>query len=166
MEWQYNQAIESLKRSLDLSPESPELDIDIATAYAQRAESENRPLDFGEAIDYLGKALSKKPENSLALYNRAIVEEKLNLYEQAIKDWEHYLRIDSAGPWSAEARQRLEAIRQHLKQSSVIAPLKTEPSYALAEIAKRHYGIQKSSQAQQDSADERISAIRTHKVAP
>jgi len=154
LEWQYNQAIESLKHSLDLSPESPDLDCDLATAYAERAEAENRPLDYGEAIEYLGKALSKNPENSLAIFNRAIVEEKLNLYEQAIKDWEHYLRIDSVGPWSAEARQRLEAIRHQLKESGVASPLQTEPADALADLTERRRGIQKNSQSQQDSADE------------
>jgi CHAT domain-containing protein len=154
LEWQYSQAIESLKHSLDLSAESPELDTDLATAYVERAEAENRPLDYGEAIEYLGKALGKNPEDQVAIYNRAIVEEKLKLYEQALKDWEHYLQIDSAGPWSAEARQRLEETRQHLKDSGVASPLKTEPADALADISARHRGAQRNSQAQQDSADE------------
>jgi hypothetical protein len=32
-------------------------------------------------------------------------------YNQAIRDWEHYLRVDASGDWAAEAQRRLSELR-------------------------------------------------------
>jgi CHAT domain-containing protein/tetratricopeptide (TPR) repeat protein len=125
LEFHYDPAIQILQRALDLQPDSPELLIDLASAHYQRAEANDRPVDYGKAIEYLGRALAATPDDPVALFNRAITEEKLHLYDPAINDWQHYLRIDPTGPWAEEARQRLADVQKKLtnKQSSLSRPL-------------------------------------------
>ena len=126
LESHYESAIETLHRTLDLDPASTEAMIDLATAYYERAVANNdRQVDYGSAIDYLGRALGRTPDNRVALFNRAICLEKLHLYGPAINDWQDYLRLDSKGPWAQEARKRLEQVQSKVakKQSSLRAPL-------------------------------------------
>lgn len=115
LDWQYEAAIKSFKRALEAQPGSPPLLRDLATAYFQRAEAQDRAIDYGEAIELLGEALAKQPDDPVALYNRAIAAEKMFLYQRAIEDWEHYLRVDPGGPWAGEARQRLDDLKKKLK---------------------------------------------------
>ena len=130
LEWEYDEAIRSLRRALDLDQGSPNLLCDLATAYVQRGDSENRPLDYGQAIEYLGQILQKDPANKLALFNRAIVEERLQLVEQATRDWQKYLQIDPDGDWSNEARQRLQALQEKTKSGLEFPHSERDPALA------------------------------------
>jgi len=125
LEGKYDAAIEALRRAVELQPGSPALLADLATAYFQRARTENdRAEDFGTAYEYLSQALKIQPDDAVALFNRAIVAEHESLYRQALDDWEHYLRLDSGSAWAGEARERAEAVRDKLKEhGSVAAPL-------------------------------------------
>lgn len=116
LEGKYDAAVESLRRALELNPGSPSLLTDLGTAQFQRALETNRDQDFGAAFEYLSEALRAHPEDSVALFNRAIVAERQFLYHQAVDDWEHYLRLDSTSEWAEEARTRANAVREKLKQ--------------------------------------------------
>lgn len=112
-------AIESLQRALQLSPDSPSLLTDLGTAYYQRAESAQRPIDYGIAIEYLSRALDKSPDDPVALYNRALAEGRVPLYREALKDWEHYLRFSPSKAWADDARRRVNEIREKLNSESL-----------------------------------------------
>jgi len=129
----YEEAIKTVQRALESRPDSSDLLTDLGSAYYLRAKSANRPIDYGNAIEQLGKALAKNPDNPIALFNRALACEEMLLYAQAIDDWEHYLRLDGQGDWSEEAHRRLSALQERLKlhQRSQEEPL-LEP----AEIAR------------------------------
>jgi CHAT domain-containing protein/cytochrome c-type biogenesis protein CcmH/NrfG len=116
LEGKYDAAVESLRRALELDPHSPVLLTDIATAYFQRAEQEDRKDDLGAAYELLSQALKVSPNDAVVLFNRAIVAEHQFLYQQALDDWEHYLREDPSSQWSEEARNRANAVREMLKQ--------------------------------------------------
>jgi CHAT domain-containing protein len=116
LEWQYEDAIRSFERVLEANPDSPDGLRDLATAHFQRAEVEHRPIDYGNAIEELSKALSEQPDDPVSLFNRAIVYERMFLYGNAAKDWDAYLRVDPAGAWSTEARQHLEQIKKKLQK--------------------------------------------------
>jgi CHAT domain-containing protein/cytochrome c-type biogenesis protein CcmH/NrfG len=116
LEGKYDAAVESLQRALELRPDLPELLLDLGTAYFQRAQSEDRQEDYGAAFEYLSKALTLQPENTTALFNRAIVAEHQFLYRQALEDWEHYLKLDSTSQWAEEARSHADAVRTKLKE--------------------------------------------------
>ncbi|HEY6767267.1 MAG TPA: CHAT domain-containing tetratricopeptide repeat protein [Candidatus Sulfotelmatobacter sp.] len=112
----YESAIKSLQRAMETQPNSPGLLTDLGSAYFVRAESANRAIDYGNAIESLGKALAKSPDDPIALFNRALACEHMFLYSQAMDDWEHYLRVDPQGEWSDDARRRLSALKEKIEQ--------------------------------------------------
>jgi tetratricopeptide (TPR) repeat protein len=112
----YDAAIQSFQRALEIEPDSAFLETDLASAYFERAQIVDRPQDYGKAIELLGKALGKKPDDSIALYNRALVSEKMFLFHQAADDWTRYLQVDPTGEWAKEATSHLDAIRQKLRE--------------------------------------------------
>ncbi len=147
----YDSAIKTLQRALEeeplpeksenkssdanqsAHPGSPSLLTDLGTAYYLRAESADRPIDYGSAIEYLSQALQKSPDDAIALFNRALACERMFLYTQAVDDWQHYLRIDPQGDWSNDARQRLTALQEKIKQHE---KSQAEPLLTPEEIAK------------------------------
>jgi CHAT domain-containing protein/tetratricopeptide (TPR) repeat protein len=121
----YEAAIAALQRAIDLEPNSPSVLVDLASAYFERGEAQDRPEDYGMAVDLLGKALAEKPDDVVGTFNRAIISERIFLYTQAIADWEHYLTLDPRGEWAGEAQERLNALHQKLRSHdrSSVAPL-------------------------------------------
>lgn len=133
LEGKYGAAVEALRHALELTPHSPTLLTDLATAYFERAQSEDRKEDLGAAYEYLSQALQLQPDDPIALFNRAIVAEHQFLYHQALDDWDHYLRIDPTSPWGEEARTRANAIREKLKEhDSKMTPLLSPTQIAAA----------------------------------
>ncbi|MFL6303235.1 MAG: CHAT domain-containing protein [Candidatus Sulfotelmatobacter sp.] len=128
----YEAAIKSLQRALEAQPDSPGLLTDMGSAYFVRAESNDRPVDYANAIELLGKALIKERDNPIALFNRALACERMFLYTQAQDDWEHYLRVDPQGEWSDEARNRLSVLQERIKKhdKSEAEPLLTPEQIA------------------------------------
>lgn len=139
LEWHYEPAIQSLKRALDARPDSPAVLTDLASAYFERAEAEDRAIDYGTAIELLGQVLAKNPDDPIALFNRAIAYERMFLYHEAVKDWERYLRVDPKSDWAPEARQRLEALRQKLS-SHQPPKAETDPEAAARILGERANG--------------------------
>lgn len=124
LEGEYEPAVDSLRRALQLQPKSPGILTDLASAYFQRGQAADRPEDYAAAFEHLSQALAVAPDDPVALFNRAIVSEHQFLYRQALDDWEHYLRIDPRSEWADEARKRADAVRAKLKDhESQAAPL-------------------------------------------
>jgi CHAT domain-containing protein len=118
LDGKYEAARESLTRALQLSPKSPEILIDLATAYSQKG-------DYAAAFEYLSQVLAVKPDHPVALFNRAIVGEQLHLYRQSLDDAERYLKIEPNSEWVGEASTRANEIRTKLQKhdQSHAAPL-------------------------------------------
>ena len=134
LEGKYDAAVESLRRALELEPNSPAYRIDLATAYFQRAQASNRKEDLGAAYEHLSKALEMHPDDPVALFNRALVAEHQFLYHQALDDWNRYLQIDPHSAWSIEAREAAERVSTTLKNhdSSEALPLLSPAQIAAA----------------------------------
>ena len=97
---------------------------DAASAYFQRGDLADRAGDFGKAIELLSRVLAKKPDDPIARFNRALVNERMFLFRQAVADWEYYLRLDPNGAWAIEAKQHLSNLQQKLRAQESRA---TEP---------------------------------------
>jgi CHAT domain-containing protein len=124
LDWAYDSAISTLNEARELEPASTATKLDLASAYFERAESSGRPIDYGTAIELLGQVLASHPDNQDALFNRAIIFEKMFMYHEALKDWDEYLRADPSGEWSNEARQRAEELRKKISdQEATRGPL-------------------------------------------
>ncbi|HLW80247.1 MAG TPA: tetratricopeptide repeat protein, partial [Terriglobia bacterium] len=127
LEWDYEAAIRNFKRAGEAEPDSPDLMRDLAMAYFEKAEAADRAIDYGTAIELLGKVLARNPDDPVALFNRAVTCERMFLYQQAIEDWQHYLRVDPTGGWAGEAQRRLSSLEQKVKASQPRALL-TRPA--------------------------------------
>jgi Cytochrome c biogenesis factor len=135
LEGKYDAAVDSLRRASELDPQSPAILTDLATAYYQRAQQEDKKEDLGAAFEYLSRALKMRPDDPVALFNRALVSEQQFLYQQALDDWDHYLRIDPSSEWAEEARNHASSIREILKRHTHIAPLLSPAAVAAAASA-------------------------------
>ena len=133
----YGDAIKSLQRAVEAERESPSLLTDLGIAYFQRAtaDPQNHASDYGKAYETLSTVLAKLPDDPIALFNRAIVAERLTEFRQAEEDWEHYLRIESSGPWSEDAKERLRQLREkyhswkHRRSQPLLSPSQLADQY-------------------------------------
>ena len=134
LEWNYEKAIQELDDALMLKPNDPGLLIDKATALFQRGQKRGAEgsIDYGEAAENLSRVLKQRPKDEVALFNRALLYERLHLPNEAIADLERYLGIESSGPWADDARARLEQLRKLVRShaDSWSEPL-TNPSMLL-----------------------------------
>jgi CHAT domain-containing protein len=126
---------------LDAQPDSPALLTDLATAYFQRAVATDHAIDYGQTIELLGRTLAKTPDDHVALFNRAIALQKMFAYQEAIRDWEHYLRVDPKGSWADEARRRLSELQEEMKaRDRPLALLQSDPVTATPLLRARATG--------------------------
>jgi CHAT domain-containing protein len=116
--WHFEAAIESLDEAISEQPASSAFLTDLATAYFERAEATGRMLDYGSAIEILGRVLAKTPDDPVALFNRALSAERILLLHQAEDDWKHYLKVDRRSGWAEEATRHLAEVERKLKDSS------------------------------------------------
>ncbi len=123
LDWSYADAIRSLSLALDLDASANArvkagILVDLATAYFERAEAENRAIDYSMAADKLGQAIQYDGALTEAFFNRALVYEKIPLYPAAVADWKRYLALDPRGAWADEARQRLARLEAKIKAAN------------------------------------------------
>src|SRR6266851_6677448 len=130
-------AVKLLGRVHDASPKSVPALIDLGAAYFEKAERDGSDVSYGKSLELLGEALDVEPENTIALYNSAIVEGRLFLYRQAADHWRSYLVLDKYSGWSTEAKQHLALIRQKLEQheTRIKSPLRTPAEIAANGLA-------------------------------
>ncbi|HTD22035.1 MAG TPA: CHAT domain-containing tetratricopeptide repeat protein [Terriglobales bacterium] len=114
----YQPAIETLNHALRLQPNSFYLLVDLATAQFERAEATSSPADYEAGLQYLGDAIRMEPNNPVGLFNRAIIYERLYLYDRAIADWEQFLKVETDPGWKKEGEQRLQQLRQREQKRS------------------------------------------------
>ena len=110
----YEAALTDLQQALGADSRSVTILGDLATAYFERGEATGRFADYGLAFELQSRGLRAEPANPVLLFNRAIAAERLFLFAQGTADCESYLRLDSAGAWADEARQRLARLRARL----------------------------------------------------
>lgn len=110
--WNYGPAIQALKRADALRPDSPQILVDLASAYFERAQASGHDADYGIANELLSQALRARPDQPLALYNRAIIAERILLYDEAVSDLKRYLSLDPSGGWANQAREQLASLQK------------------------------------------------------
>ncbi|HYC87806.1 MAG TPA: CHAT domain-containing protein [Thermoanaerobaculia bacterium] len=84
---------------------------DLAAARYSAGVQLNQPVRFAEALAAADAALridSKLPE---ALFNRALIVERLGLRDRARDAWQRYLTVDPDGDWAGEARKHLQQLQ-------------------------------------------------------
>jgi len=131
LDGKYDEAVAMLRRAVQVTPHTPALLTDLATAFFQRGDKQNRQEDFGAAYEYLSEALRIEPNDPVALFNRAIVGERQFLYHHALTDWERYLQVDAGSEWAEEARNGESRVRASLEEHESTA----QPLLSPAQVA-------------------------------
>jgi CHAT domain-containing protein len=80
---------------------------DLSAALYAAALQLNRPSLYPQALDAADRALRLAPDAREALFNRALIIERLGLTEQARAAWQRYVQIDPSSSWADEARRHL-----------------------------------------------------------
>jgi tetratricopeptide (TPR) repeat protein len=133
------EAIAAYQRVLDIEPAHAAAHINLGTLYYNRqdfnlAEKHYRSaleadpryalayFDLGNVLDETGRvheaiqtyktALQLAPTYADAHYNLALAFEKLREPRKALKHWQAYVKLDTAGPWSVHARTQIQRILQ------------------------------------------------------
>jgi tetratricopeptide (TPR) repeat protein len=133
------EAIAAYHRVLELDPTHAAAHINLGTLYYNRQdfslaerhyrqaiESDPRYalayFDLGNVLDETGRvqeaihtyktALQLASTYADAHYNLALAYEKLREPRKALKHWQAYVKLDTAGPWSVHARSQIKRILQ------------------------------------------------------
>ncbi|HUR80780.1 MAG TPA: CHAT domain-containing tetratricopeptide repeat protein [Thermoanaerobaculia bacterium] len=83
---------------------------DLAAAYYEAAIRHDAPEFLADALAAADRALTIEPRRREALFNRALILQRLGLRTDARSAWSQYLMFDSASGWANEARTHLEAL--------------------------------------------------------
>jgi CHAT domain-containing protein len=115
----YDKAIKQLDTALASKPDDAGLHSDLGAALMERGN--NRPagesdgeklLDFARALESLDRALTYDASLPDALFNRALLQQSMNLPGQAADDWSRYIELDSKSSWTEEARRNLKLLEE------------------------------------------------------
>jgi CHAT domain-containing protein/tetratricopeptide (TPR) repeat protein len=83
---------------------------DLSAAYHEVALRYNAPQLLADAVTSADRALALEPRLPEALFNRALMLERLGLRTDARNAWLRYLEVDATGEWAHEARTHLIAV--------------------------------------------------------
>lgn len=135
----HGEALAAYHKVLDLDPAHAAAHINLGTLYYNRQdfalaehhyrqaiESDPRYslayFDLGNVLDETGRvheaiqtyktALQLAPTYADAHYNLALAYEKIREPRKALKHWQAYVKLDSAGPWSVHAHSQIKRILQ------------------------------------------------------
>ncbi len=106
----YDDAVQSLLAASREQPANARYLSDVAAVQLERARLGLRPDDLPRALAAADRARRLDPSLNEAWFNRALAVSALSLTDQAKIAWTEYLKRDSASPWAAEARARLEEL--------------------------------------------------------
>lgn len=72
--------------------------------------------NYRAALDRFNEALLYKPRDADATFFLAQTQEKLELYDRAIKNYHDYLAMLSEGPYARESQEAVKRIEPHLQK--------------------------------------------------
>jgi CHAT domain-containing protein/Flp pilus assembly protein TadD len=101
------EGIARLRALADAAPKDARIHNDLAAAYYSTALRLGRAALYPQALAAADRALQFDPRMAEALFNRALILERLGLRAEARRAWEQFLAVDPSSPWAAEARAHL-----------------------------------------------------------
>ena len=113
LDWHYKAALASLDKVADSQVnDSPEFLLTRSLAFYEQSEVSKESQGYFLAVDLLGRALQKAPDDPILFFNQAVACEKIHSYECAISDWDRVLAIEKDPNWTTEARKHLDQIKE------------------------------------------------------
>ncbi len=116
-ERKFDEALPELNRAVELAPQNAGFQSDLGAVYLEKtkqAEIEEKGEDFFKNADaglrHINKSLELNENLLEALFNKALLLQKMQLSGQSREAWMKYLEKDSASPWADEARKYLKLL--------------------------------------------------------
>ncbi len=112
----YDPAIDTLDRLVAAGPVTPGLLADDGMAYFLRGLATGSQNDRSTALDNLRRADEMAPDDTVVLFNEAVVMEDRGQVINAVETWNRYLRFERDAAWLAEGRRRLSTLEDRLSR--------------------------------------------------
>jgi CHAT domain-containing protein len=112
----YDDAMARLEAAASTSP-SAQIWSDLAAARYAAAADQGRAALYPRALAAADEALRLDPRLGEALFNRALILERMGLVDAARRAWTRYLGADASSKWAEEARTRLADLPEVRKSS-------------------------------------------------
>jgi len=109
-----DRAVEALERASRLAPTNARFLNDLAAGYVALAERDQQLLPLLKALDTIERAMACDSTLSPALFNRALILDRLYLLADAERAWVRYAATERREPWRAEGEARLRLVRARL----------------------------------------------------
>jgi tetratricopeptide (TPR) repeat protein len=100
--------IADLNQALAMAPSSISLNLLLGIAYAQEGNISEDRGSREKALELFSKVLQLEPANPSALFNRALVYEKLGMKDQSIADLNALRQNEKDSGWAYEAKMKLD----------------------------------------------------------
>jgi tetratricopeptide (TPR) repeat protein len=122
LEGKVDASITELERAHALRHADASIQLDWGMALYQNAESTGDAKVRAEAFERFSEGVRLNPKDPALLFNRALAAQTMAFYNEALDDWESYLRVDSNSGWAREARQRRDEVKKNLSGSGPAPP--------------------------------------------
>lgn len=103
-------AMDTIYRAMRARPGDAGIRSDAAAIALAEAMQSEHPEDLPDALAYADAALERNERLPEALFNRAVILERMGLSHHAVAAWRLYLTVDGTSAWADEARQRLQKL--------------------------------------------------------
>lgn len=128
----FDQAIQQFETALKTDPNEALIYADLGAALLEKGKlsldkgrANPSGSEFGKGMEDLSRAvvnLNKASELDSTLlepiFNRALAQQSLMLYQEAETSWQEYLKRDSTSPWAEDARRNLKDLEQRKAKTS------------------------------------------------
>ncbi len=128
----FDQAIQQFEQALKTDPNSAPIYADLGAALLEKgklsldqgrsnptgAESGRGMEELSRAVVNLNKASELDTTLLEPLFNRALAQQYLLLYQEAETSWQEYLKRDSTSSWAEEARRNLKILEERKVKTS------------------------------------------------
>jgi CHAT domain-containing protein len=121
----FDKAVNELKIAIAKEPNNAQIHSDLGAALLEKGKVEESKenkgtsgINFAESLEHLSKALQLDKASLPALFNRALLYEKMQLPRKALEDWKEYLKQDSNSGWADEAKKKIQELEEQQKQIS------------------------------------------------
>jgi len=104
-----DRAVDTLQAARRALPRDPDVLNDLAVAYLAVGERDGRLRPVLRALETVEEALAADPAHLAALFNRALILDRLYLAASARRAWMQYLSRERDPAWQREAGERLRA---------------------------------------------------------
>lgn len=129
---EFDQAIQQFEQALKTDPNNAAIYADLGAALLEmgklsldKGRANPTSPELGKSMEELSRAvvnLNKASEfdNTLLepLFNRALAQQYLMLYQDAETAWQEYLKRDSTSPWAEESRRNLKLLEERKVRTS------------------------------------------------